>query len=886
MIKTEPAKALPTQIKQEDPQGMTLTGHILAGLALFFGGLVVFSFLLDLVALPVRVWTTGPLSLLLLVGTGGYIWQKRLVNPQKLSWRRLDWAEAGVFWLVILGVLGYLLWLGRPGLLPVGTTVDAVHQYGLAQYIRDSGKLPIHALELRANLQDGLEYPPAFVTLVAVLAGAFRANVIYLLYPLAALSVALTCGTTFALASLLLQNRPWRLPLASLAVGFSFIAYGYTFGSITNQNYFAMVLAEWLLLVTLYFLVLWQRQPASVFAFLFGLTLATLLITYPTWALVPAATFGLITLFQSKPALRFWKAANPARLRQLVAVLLPVTLLAYLFLKDRLKTGLGTVANEGEVLLPDLSRYGWPIIGLAGLGLLFTAWGRGRALRFEPGRLLLRYIGLLAGEGLAFYLLKNIFGQGSYYSIYKLFYPATFLIALLAIAGLNGLFTLSTSAIANLLKNRLKLKHRRAISPFLSMLIVGLGLGANWLAHPEPERAFAVITPDMVKVGRWIEQNQEQPQNLKIGQYSVGYGLSPGTPAYWMQVGFFKQPQGNQAKLLLTGEPLSFEQWFYNAESEQYFLTDKLNRVNLDERLKILYQSGPVAVLTRTPAYKEERNQRQSMTLRYKAELDGERIKLTAEASFSPEPSRWTGLRLVVEPEAGGLAVAEQTTIAEPDRERKEYMGLTFEVPSLKPIEIYTNGLFPPVKYFNPLVPGRYIAYLELQKQQVTVERRKLFGFNYESGNKVLFDPAQRIQQGQFLFDGSLTPTLTLPPNRLDFGPDAPQLASYEVKGEAKAGETAQIALNWFNPASLTKNYQVGLVLLDSDGRSAAESESVPLNGLFPTWFWPANQPVSYLQSLKLPPKAGRYTLALSLKDLATNQKTTLQKLDKPLEVG
>jgi hypothetical protein len=850
-----------------------LLDYSLALLALLFAGPVVLAFLLDLAGLPVRGWSVGPLELLLIAGFGWWgIFAHQKKNSRNAG--RLEIRAATLFWLILAGVLLYLLWLGRSSaLLPVGTTVDAVHQYGLAQYIRDSGKLPIHAVELRANLQDGLEYPPALVTLVALLGGLVRLDVVYLLYPVASLCVALSCGVTFALAFRFLNGRAGALPLAALAATLPFISYGYTFGSITDQNYFAMVLAEFFLLLSLYFLLSWKFLPRLQNAFLFTLTVGALLIDYPTWALIPAAAFGLVALFQPKFG---WRS----RLIYLGAVFVPLALLAVLFLKDRLRVGLGTVANEGDVLLPDLSRYGWPVVALAAFGLVAAFW-------WKRLQILALFSGLVAGEGLAFYVLKNSFGQGSYYSVYKLFYPAVFLFALLAVGGLAELLRLILSRLKENCKQSsflparpIRLVYSKVGLWLTGFLILVAGLGANWLAHPEAERAYPVITPDMVKAAGWMAQN------LKVDQYSVGYGLPPGTPAYWVQVGFLKQPQGNRAKLLLTDEPLTFEQWFYNASSEKYFFTDNLNRVNLDERLSLLYRSGSVGVLTRTPAYEETRTKRQSMTLRYRAELNPDRIKLTAEASFSLEPSQWAGLGITIEPEQGGPAVFEQLTPAEPDRDRQEYMGINFLLPSLKMQELYTNSMFPPAQSFPPLSSGNFTAYVQLYKKNVPVERRKLFSFAYDGANqRISFDPAQRIQEGQFLFDGPLSPDVTLPTARLDFGTGMPQLASYELKEEAQAGQTVPLNLLWFNPAIPPKNYRVILAVLDDQGHSLTQSENVPLNGLFPVWFWPANQPVVYSQNLKLPDKPGRYTLAVALLDPASGQKTALQKLDKPLEV-
>lgn len=835
--------------------------HSLGFLALVLGGAVVGAFLLDLVGLEVRPWTVGPVVLALLALTGWNFW--RQVRRGKYAWGGYHPGEFALFLAVGLGFLAYAIWLGRPNLLPVGTTVDAVHQYGLADYITQSGHLPIHATDQRANLQDGLAYPPAFVTIVALLAPITGFDPIYLLYPLAAFCAALSACLTFAITSFLLREKPWRLPLAGLAAGLTFVPYGYTFGSFTFQNYFAQVFGQALLLLALFFLVDWQRHHDPVTVGFFGLTVAALIICYPTFALIPLAAFGLLALFWSGQS---WRK----RLIYLGAVFGPLIILAILFLKDRLETGLGTVANEGEVLLPDLGRYGWPVVVVATVGLALALW-RGQA----GARLVGLYAGLVALEGLGLWLLKTFFNQGSYYAVYKLFYPAAYLFPLLAVIGLDWIFGAVFKSRPRPPAKFWSIRRVELVGAGLGIGLYGLFLVGTWIAHPNPERPFAVITRDEVNVARWMKSH------LKIDEYNVSYNVLPGTPAYWLQVGIFKQPRGVHSNDLLNRIPLTFESWFYGYDSTPYLFTGDLPRINLDERTQVLYQSGSAAVLTRTPAYDQESGLRPGLTLQYKSDLKNGYLELRTEATMTAEPSSWLRLGLEVEPAGGGSALYSTAVPAEPGREKKQFMGIVLGIPNLKISEFYSNQatLQPPAQPAKPLAPGQYAAFMILYKQDAVLVKHKLFEFNQPPGVIPIPDFGKGVAFGQYLYEGSLPQTLPAIP-LVDFSLDEAQfrLKGLDLPEKGPAGATIQAAIQMQAIAPVSHSYKLRWLWLDQAGQEVARTEAEPLNGLYPTWLWPAGQPTTLRQGLKLPTKPGRYQLALAL----VNEAGTVSEL-KPL---
>jgi hypothetical protein len=861
MLKEETRHLSPdTRYPIPNPQPLSPIPYLLC---LILSGTVIGAFLLDLVGLPVRLWSVAVIILVMIAGYGFWFYHQRLSSNhiQKLVSLVYRLRSFLSFILhpssfILLGVFAYLLWLGRPSLLPVGTTVDAVHQYGLAQYINESGRLPIHALEQKPNLQDGLQYPPAFVICAALLSQLLNLDVVYLLYPLASLFLALAVLLVFAIVSLLLEGKSGQSVLAAGAAGLSLVPYGYTFGSITDQNYFAQVMGQMLILLSLYFLLFWQKNPSIINTLFFNLTLVTLLITYPTWAFISFAAFVLVATGGVKIKIKL-------RFGYIGVTTLVFGVFALLFLKDRIGEGLGTVANEGLVLLPDLANYTYPLIILAGLGLILVLW-KGDNLQKAAAL----FCGVIFAEGFGFWILKTWFEIGSYYSIYKLLYLGAFFLPILAALGLHHLF------------NFVNYKPKDWLN-WLAVPVFGLFLAAIWLIYPKAQIGYRVITPDNVSVAQWMAQN------LKVGEYSIAYALPYGTPAYWVQIGFLEQPRGVRSNNLITNEPISFPQWFYNPDSEQYLFTDDLSKINLDERLQVLYQSGNSAVLTRTAAYKtsQQSGNRPNLNIAYKVTLEGSRLNINSTITASEEPRKWFSLLMVVENSKTGATVLAESSRIEEGRERQQFLGLVVNMPTMQVQEFYLNNQFPVPKNGTALTPGKYSVYLGLQKGVTPMEQRKVLEFEFDGTN---FTSAEPVVLGQFIFEGALLEQSL--PNKanqtFELNTEKLTLESYNLPETVKVAETVQIGMNWRIEARINNNYRILLALRDAEGKIVSETEYLPRNGLYPTWLWTPQRLVNLAPSIKMPGKSGKYSVAITLLDPTANGKRSQTFiLDKIIEV-
>ena len=86
---------------------------------------------------------------------------------------------------------------------------------------------------------------------------------------------------------------------------------------------------------------------------------------------------------------------------------------------------------------------------------------------------------------------------------------------------------------------------------------------------------------------------------------------------------------------------------------------------------------------------------------------------------------------------------------------------------------------------------------------------------------------------------------------------------------------TLRLTLLWQARAALEKSYKVFVHLEDADGVRRAQSDAVPLSGLYPTQRWAEGESVRDYLDISLPPglAAGRYSVRVGLYEEATGQR-------------
>ena len=105
-------------------------------------------------------------------------------------------AELAAFVSVLAAVFGWLLWLARPDLLPIGGRVDLTHHMVLINYIARHWQL-VYDPSLVPYLGDMIHYTPGAHLLIALAARWTGADALHAVHPVLALTVALKSGLVF-----------------------------------------------------------------------------------------------------------------------------------------------------------------------------------------------------------------------------------------------------------------------------------------------------------------------------------------------------------------------------------------------------------------------------------------------------------------------------------------------------------------------------------------------------------------------------------------------------------------------------------------------------------------------------------------------------------------
>src|SRR5262245_13537724 len=243
---------------------------------------------LDLAGLPI------PPLLLLLFGGASAVAARVLLQPR---------VDAGVA-IVAAATFAYAMWLVSPAFLPVTNGPDVVHHLQLVHVIEKTRHLP-HDAASYPYLLEMMGYTPGAHLLAAAAGTLLSVDPLQLVYPIAALFVAIKAATIYALARRV--NGPPSGALAALAAPvLALSASAYFLGSFVQFFFFAQVVSEAFAIGLLLALVRWlqlgeDRDLVAVAACGVGVVLS-----WPIW-IVPAGITVVVAVLLA-PARR-----RPAR---------------------------------------------------------------------------------------------------------------------------------------------------------------------------------------------------------------------------------------------------------------------------------------------------------------------------------------------------------------------------------------------------------------------------------------------------------------------------------------------------------------------------------------------------------------------------------------------
>lgn len=415
---------------------------------------------------------------------------------------------------VVLGVLGALVWLGWPELLPVGGGSDLTHHLQLIDFIDRHGRLAHTAADAQL-VGNMVNYTPGS-HLLASLAGSWAGtDGLHAVHSVVALTVALKAGFVFLIGRRMLGGEV-RAPFALGAVLLLFSSYDYFLGSFARFSFFAQVVSELFAVAMWLALVLWERRPSAVAAGFFAIAGVGVFLTWPVWIGPPVLVLLALALARGD-VLRL------ARVRYLAAALGPIALVAVLHAAGRGES-VAIVQTGGAAFWPSVARLGLPLLLLAFAGTVL-------ALGSASGRVTVGLLAAIALQALALFAVARMSGADSPYMALKMPHLAIYPMAALAALTLASLWRLIEGVVAAAIPNGWLPIGWGSVVAWL--LVIG---GVAWTAarfasvpHPEP-----AITENAFRAGRWARDH--------VPPDCIEYLVRQDSTSYWLHQAVLRSP--------------------------------------------------------------------------------------------------------------------------------------------------------------------------------------------------------------------------------------------------------------------------------------------------------------------------------------------------------
>ncbi len=432
--------------------------------------------------------------------------------------RRAHRERADVFAaaVVFAGVLGWILYLGWPSLLPPGGGPDLAHHLTLVEYLDRRWQLPDGSL---AGVMNEMAHYTPGVHLLAVLAGAWtRTDGLHALYSVMAVSVALKCLLVYAIAMRSLPSPGLRVPFAVGAVALCLLPAQYFLGSFAHDSFFAQAAAETFAVAMWWAVVVWDAQPARLPLVLFAIAGCGAFLTWPLWIGAPMVTLAAVAL--TREGLR-------PRQRLAAIVLASAAPLAIAALHTVGRTGWLVIAGtSGGVLRPSIEVFGWPFAVTAATGLAASVFSR------ETRSTLLLTLAI-AAQSLSLYALARSGGANTPYMALKMMYLIVYPLAVLGAVAVARLVSWRATGAT-------------AWRPAVACGLVLLAIASARTPLARAVRAAPAVSSNLYTAGRWARANVEAA--------CVDYLVPQADTMYWLHLAVLGNPRVSSR----TGNPNTF----------------------------------------------------------------------------------------------------------------------------------------------------------------------------------------------------------------------------------------------------------------------------------------------------------------------------------------
>ena len=465
---------------------------------------------------------------------------------------------------VVLVLLGWILQLAWPALLPTGRGSDLTHHLLLTDYIERHWRL-VHDPQLAAVMGEMAHYTPGSHLLAALTGVWTGTNALRAFYPLLAVCAALTAGFVFLIARRLLPA-----PFALISVMLLLLPFHFFIGAFTRDGFLAQAISSLFAVFMWWAIVVWDEQPSRAVAAVIGIAALGVFLVWPVWIGPPLLVF-VVSLMRAGQS---WRE----RLRHGAIVLGPLLVLAAVHAAGRL-AWVQIVRTSGGVLAPSPATVGWafPLLAIAGLGV---------ATADRRARITLGVLIALAVQAATLWFAARANGAATPYMAYKMTY---FAIYPLAVLGALAIGRLAAGKEATAITSDRAQFMGWGIAALLMVTIVRP-------AFREP-RGVPIVSTDLYQAGQWARDH--------VGPACVDYIVGDANTAYWLHLAVLGNPRASAraAEVDLYDPRAAIGHWITADAGQGFAIADE--RLLPDEvrsRVEVIARFGSAAVIKRPGA--------------------------------------------------------------------------------------------------------------------------------------------------------------------------------------------------------------------------------------------------------------------------------------------
>lgn len=484
--------------------------------------------------------------------------------------RRATWrpAELTAFGGIVTGIFGWLLWLARPSLLPVGGGTDLTHHMVLVDYIARQWRL-VYDPSLVPYLGDMIYYTPGSHLLFALASAWLRADVLHVVHPVLASTVALKSGFVFLVALHLQPAGVARVPFAVTAALLLFLPLEYFLGAFVHDSFWAQVVAEVFACGMWWAVTVWDEHPSRVVMALVALAGAATFIVWPIW--IGPVTVVLVALVALRSGLSFKE-----RLAHLAIGLGPIVAVAVIHTAGRVRW-LVMATTGGAVIRPSPTVFGWMFLTTSIGGLLLVATRR-------KGRATALMVAAIAIQAVTLFVLATSRGAETPYMAYKMMYLTIYPLAAAASLTIAELWRIADRAAGGRLT-------RTSGPTWALVMLLGAFVARQVSAAPPPT---PIVSQSVYAAGMWARAH--------LDPACVDYLVTNGYTGYWLHLAVLRNPRPTPRMADTdTFEPKkAVIRWLYPG-GLPFAVVDDMAALPNDVRdnLDVLARFGPSAVVKR-----------------------------------------------------------------------------------------------------------------------------------------------------------------------------------------------------------------------------------------------------------------------------------------------